>query len=91
MPTGGSRRAAGTGGGAAAAGGREPTGEFVCGRILLSAWACLFGGVLVFARVTVGLVEPLSLGWASRFEEIVFLIIAGLPVIAWCAVFFRSP
>ncbi|MCH8112226.1 MAG: hypothetical protein IH905_09800 [Proteobacteria bacterium] len=46
---------------------------------------------MVFARVTVGLVEPPLLGRASRFEEIVFLIITGLPVIAWGVAFFRSP
>ena len=60
-------------------------------RILLSIWACLFGGLLVFALMSLGILEPLSLGRVSRFEEIVFLIIAGLPVIAWCVVFFRSP
>ncbi len=60
-------------------------------RILLSFWACLFGGDLVFALMTDGILEPLSLGRVSRFDEIVFLIIAGLPVIAWCVVFFRSP
>ncbi len=60
-------------------------------RILLSIWACLFGGVVVFALMSLGIVEPLSLGRASWFEEIVFLIIAGLPVIAWCVVFFRTP
>ncbi len=60
-------------------------------RILLSVWACLLGGVLVFALMSVGILEPLSLGRASRFEEIVFLVIAGLPVIAWFVVFFRTP
>ena len=60
-------------------------------RILLSIWACLFGGGGVFALMSLGIVEPLSLGRASRFEEIVFLIIAGLPVIAWVVVFFRAP
>ncbi|MCH7956791.1 MAG: hypothetical protein IIB63_04490 [Proteobacteria bacterium] len=60
-------------------------------RILLSVWACLFGGLLVFALISVGVLEPLSLRRVSQFEEIVFLIIAGLPVIAWCVVFFRSP
>ena len=59
-------------------------------RILLSVWACLFGVVVVFALLSVGILEPLSLGRVSRFEEIVFLIIAGLPVIAWCVVFFRT-
>ena len=60
-------------------------------RILLSVWACLFGGLLVFVLMSAGILEPLSLGWASRFEESVFMVIAGLPVIAWCVVFFRSP
>ena len=60
-------------------------------RILLSVWACLFGGLLVFVLMSAGILEPLSLGRVSRFDEIVFLIIAGLPVIAWCVVFFRSP
>ncbi len=46
---------------------------------------------MVFALMSLGIVEPLSLGRASRFEEIVFLIIAGLPVIAWCFVVFRTP
>ena len=46
---------------------------------------------MVFALISVGILEPLSLGRISRFEEIGFLIIAGLPVVAWCVVFFRSP
>ncbi len=46
---------------------------------------------MVFALMSVGILEPLSLGRVSRFEEIVFLVIAGLPVIAWCVVFFRTP
>ncbi len=46
---------------------------------------------MVFALMSVGVLEPLSLGRASRFEEIVFLFIAGLPMIAWCVVFFRTP
>jgi hypothetical protein len=41
--------------------------------------------------MSLGILEPLSLGRASQFEEIVYLIIAGLPVIAWCVVFFRTP
>jgi len=41
--------------------------------------------------MSVDILEPLSLRRVSQFEEIVFLIIAGLPVIAWCVVFFRSP
>ena len=60
-------------------------------RILLSVWACLFGGLLVFALMSTGILEPLSFGRVFQFEEIVFLIIAGLPVIAWCVLFFRSP
>ncbi len=68
-----------------------PTYETMSSRILLSVWACLFGGLVVFALMSVGILEPLSLGRASRFEEIVFLVIAGLPVIAWVVVFFRSP
>ncbi|MFQ5619155.1 MAG: hypothetical protein ACE5FR_09295 [Rhodospirillales bacterium] len=60
-------------------------------RILLSIWACLFGGVVVFALMSVGMLEPLSLGRISQFEQIVFLIIAGLPLIAWFIVFFRTP
>ena len=46
---------------------------------------------MVFALMSVGILEPLSLGRASQFEEIVFLIITGLPVIAWGVAFFRSP
>ena len=68
-----------------------PTYKTMSSRILLSVWACLFGGVLTFALLSVGILEPLSLSRVSQFEEIVFLIIAGLPVIAWCVVFFRSP
>ena len=46
---------------------------------------------MVFALMSVGILETLSLGRISRFEEIVFLILAGLPMIAWCVVFFRTP
>ncbi len=46
---------------------------------------------MVFALMSVGILEPVSLWRVSRFEEIVFLIVAGLPVIAWCVVFFRTP
>ncbi len=60
-------------------------------RILLSVWACLFGSVMVFALMSVGIVEPYSLGRLSRLEEIAFLALAGMPVIAWCVVFFRTP
>ena len=60
-------------------------------RILLSVWACLFGGVVVFGLISVGILEPVSLRRISLLEEIVFLAIAGLPVIAWFVVFFRTP
>ncbi len=60
-------------------------------RILLSIWAFLFGGVVVFGLISIGTLEPVSLGRASLFEKIVFVVIAGLPVIAWFAVFFRTP
>ncbi len=46
---------------------------------------------MVFALMSVGILEPLSLGRVSQFEEIAFLVVAGLPVIAWCVVFFRTP
>ncbi len=46
---------------------------------------------MVFALISVGILEPLSFGRAFGFEEILFLIVAGLPMIAWCVVFFRSP
>ncbi len=59
-------------------------------RILLSIWACLFGGVVVFGLVSLGIVEPVSLRRISLLEEIAFLAIAGLPVIAWFVVFFRT-
>ncbi len=39
----------------------------------------------------IGTLEPVSLGRAPLFEEIVFVVIAGLPVIAWFAVFLRTP
>ncbi len=60
-------------------------------RILLSVWACLFGGVVVFGLISVGILEPVSLRRISLLEEIAFLAIAGLPVIAWFVVFFRTP
>ena len=59
-------------------------------RVLLSIWAFLFGGVVVFGLISIGPLEPVSLGRASLFEEIVFVVIAGLPVIAWFAVFSRT-
>ncbi len=60
-------------------------------RVLLSIWAFLFGGVVVFGLISIGTPEPVSFGRASLFEEIVFVVIAGLPVIAWFAVFLRTP
>ncbi len=60
-------------------------------RVLLSIWAFLFGGVVVFGLISIGTLEPVSLGRAPLFEEIVFVVIAGLPVIAWFAVFLRTP
>ncbi len=59
-------------------------------RILLSVWACLFGGVVVFGLISIGILEPVSLRRISLVEEIAFLAIACLPVIAWCVVFFRT-
>ncbi len=59
-------------------------------RVLLSIWAFLFGGVVVFGLISTGTLEPVSLGRASQFEKIVFTVIAGLPFIAWFAVFFRT-
>ena len=59
-------------------------------RILLSVWACLFGGVVVFGLISLGIVEPVSLRRISLLEEIVFLVLACLPVIAWFVVFFRT-
>ena len=60
-------------------------------RVLLSICAFLFGGVVVFGLISTGTLEPVSLGRASLFEQIVFVVIAGLPLIAWFAVFVRTP
>ncbi len=60
-------------------------------RVFLSIWAFLFGGVVVYGLISTGTLEPVSLGRASLFDQIVFMVIAGLPVIAWFAVFFRTP
>ena len=59
-------------------------------RVWLSIWAFLFGGVVVFGLISTGTLEPLSLGRASLFDQIVFMVIAGLPVIAWFVVFFKT-
>ncbi len=60
-------------------------------RVLLSIYAFLFGGVVVFGLISTGVLEPVSLRRASLFEEIGFVVFAGLPVIAWFATFFRKP
>ncbi len=60
-------------------------------RVLLSICAFLFGGVVVFGLISTGTLEPVSLGRASLFDQIVFVVIAGLPLITWCVVFFRTP
>ncbi len=60
-------------------------------RVLLSICAFLFGGMVVLGLISIGTLEPVSLGRASLLEEIAFLAIAGLPVIGWFAVFYRTP
>ncbi len=60
-------------------------------RVLLSIWAFLFGGVVVFGLISIGTLEPVSLGRAPLFEEIVFVVIASLPVIGWFAAFLKTP
>ncbi len=47
--------------------------------------------VVVFGLISTGILEPVSLRRASLFEEIVFVVIAGLPVLGWFATFFRAP
>jgi hypothetical protein len=60
-------------------------------RVWISIWAFLFGGVVVFGLISTGTLEPVSLGRASLFDQIVFMVIAGMPLIAWFVVFFRTP
>ncbi len=60
-------------------------------RVSLSFWAFLFGGVVVYGLISTGTLEPLSLGRASQFDQIVFMVIGVMPFIAWFAVFFRAP
>ncbi len=60
-------------------------------RVLLSIWAFLVGGVVVYGLISTGFLELVSLRHASLFEKIVFVVIGGLPVIAWFAVFYRTP
>ncbi len=60
-------------------------------RVSLSMWAFLFGGVVVYGLISTGFLELVSLRHASQFEKIVFLVVGGLPVIAWFVIFFRVP
>ena len=60
-------------------------------RVSLSMWAFLFGGVVVYGLIFAGTLELVSLGHASLFEKIVFMVIGVLPLIAWFVVFFRTP
>ncbi len=60
-------------------------------RVSLSVWAFLFGGVVVFGLISTGTLEVVSLDRASLFEKSVFMVIGVLPVIAWFAVFLRTP
>ncbi len=60
-------------------------------RVLLSIWAFLVGGVVVFGLISAEILEPVSLGRASLFDQIVFVVIASVPTIAWFTVFFRTP
>ncbi len=60
-------------------------------RVLLSIYAFLLGGVVVYGLISTGILEPVSLRRATLFEEIGFVVFAGLPVIAWFATFFRKP
>ncbi len=60
-------------------------------RVSLSMWAFLFGGVVVYGLISTGNLELVSLRHASLFEKFAFVVIGGLPVIAWFATFFREP
>ncbi len=60
-------------------------------RLSLSMWAFLFGGVVVYSLISTGALELISLGHASLFEKIVFIVIGVLPVIAWFAIFLKEP
>ena len=60
-------------------------------RVSLSMWAFLFGGVVVYGLISTGVLELVSLRHADLFDKIVFLVVGGLPVIAWFVVFFRTP
>ncbi len=60
-------------------------------RVLLSIWAFLFGGVVVYGLISTGTLELVLLGRASLIEKIVFMGIGVLPVMGWFAVFLRTP
>ncbi len=60
-------------------------------RVLLSIWAFLFGGVVVYGLISTGTLELVLLGRASLFDQIMFMGIGVLPFVAWFAVFFRAP
>ena len=60
-------------------------------RVLLSIWAFLFGAVVVYGLVSTGTLELVLLRHASQFEKFVFVVLGGVPFIAWFAVFFRAP
>ncbi len=60
-------------------------------RVSLSMWAFLFGGVVVYGLISTGFLELVSLRHASQFEKFVFVVLGGLPFIAWFFVFFRAP
>ena len=60
-------------------------------RVLLSIWAFLFGGVVVYGLISTGALELVSLRHASLFEKIVYMGTGVLPLIAWFVVFFKEP
>ena len=43
-------------------------------RVLLSIWAFLFGGLVVFGLISAGILEPVSLGHASYRYSIVLSV-----------------
>ena len=60
-------------------------------RELLSIWAFLFGGVVVYGLISTGALELVLLDRASLIERIAFTVIGVLPVMGWFAVFLRTP
>ncbi len=66
-------------------------GGTMSSRVLLSMWAFLFGGVVVFGLISTGVLELVLLRHASLFEKFAFVVLGSLPFIAWFAVFFRTP